>query len=283
MSKENIMIDKLVELAVHEDLGSGDHTSLATIPAGAFGKARLLIKEDGIIAGIDVAAKVFKKIDAEIIFTPILKDGDKVSVGDFAFTIEGKSISLLSAERLALNFLQRMSGIATKTNQLVRLLDGLPTKLLDTRKTTPNMRIFEKEAVRIGGGNNHRFGLFDMILIKNNHVDFAGGVTNALDACFKYLKLNNLNLDIEIEVRDFDELNEAMAIGGFKRIMLDNFTVEAMTQAVQIIDHQFETEASGGITESTLRSYAETGVDFISVGALTHHIKSLDMSLRAVI
>jgi nicotinate-nucleotide pyrophosphorylase (carboxylating) len=283
MSTESFMVDKLIELAVHEDLGSGDHTSLATIPQNAFGKARLLIKEDGIIAGIGVAEKVFKKIDSDIVFTPILKDGDRVSKGEFAFTVEGKSISLLSAERLALNFLQRMSGIATKTDQLVRLLNGLPTKLLDTRKTTPNMRIFEKEAVRIGGGNNHRFGLYDMILIKNNHVDFAGGIQNALDACFKYQKMNNLNLDIEIEVRDFDELNEALTVGGFKRIMLDNFTVEAMKHAVQIIDHQFETEASGGITETTLRSYAETGVDYISVGALTHHIKSLDMSLRAMI
>jgi nicotinate-nucleotide pyrophosphorylase (carboxylating) len=283
MKEENLTINHLIEMAIREDVGAGDHTSLATIPTNASGKAKLLIKEEGIIAGIEVAEIVFKKIDPDVVFTPVLHDGAKVHPGDFAFIVEGKSISLLSAERLALNFLQRMSGIATKTNQLVRLLDGLPTKLLDTRKTTPNMRIFEKEAVRIGGGNNHRFGLYDMILIKNNHVDFAGGVTKAIDASHSYLNSNGLKLDIEIEVRDFDELNEAMLVGGFKRIMLDNFSVDAMRHAVMLIDHQFETEASGGITETTLRSYAETGVDFISVGALTHHIKSLDMSLRAVI
>jgi len=283
MNVNPLFIDDLIRLAVIEDLGAGDHTSLATIPENANGKAMLLVKEDGIIAGIEIASKVFHEIDPGIIFIPLLKDGDKVCNGDVAFTVEGKSVSLLSAERLALNFLQRMSGIATKTNQLVSLLNGLPTKLLDTRKTTPNMRVFEKEAVRIGGGYNHRFGLYDMILIKNNHIDFAGGVIKALEACFKYLKLNKIDIDIEIEVRNLDELNQAISVGGFKRIMLDNFSVEEMRRAVSIIGHQFETEASGGINETTLRAYAETGVDYISVGALTHHIKSLDMSLRAVV
>jgi len=279
---ELLMIDKLIELAIQEDLGSGDHTSLATIPKNALGKATLLINEEGIIAGIDVAAKVFHKIDPEVVFIPMLTDGAPVQKGDVAFIVEGKSISLLSAERLALNFMQRMSGIATKTNQFVRLLDGLPVKLLDTRKTTPNMRIFEKEAVRIGGGYNHRFGLYDMILIKNNHIDFAGGVANALESCMHYLKRNHLDLKIEIEIRDFDELTEAFSFGGFQRIMLDNFSVERLQRAIQLINRQYETEASGGITEATLRSYAETGVDFISVGALTHHINSLDMRLRAL-
>jgi nicotinate-nucleotide pyrophosphorylase (carboxylating) len=283
MNVNPLFVDDLIRLAVIEDLGAGDHTSLATIPENANGKAMLLVKEEGIIAGIEIASKVFQEIDPGIIFIPSLKDGDKVCSGDVAFTVEGKSVSLLSAERLALNFLQRMSGIATKTNQLVSLLNGLPTKLLDTRKTTPNMRVFEKEAVRIGGGYNHRFGLYDMILIKNNHIDFAGGVIKALEACFNYLKLNNIYIDIEIEVRNLEELNQAISVGGFKRIMLDNFSVEEMRLAVSIIGHQFETEASGGINETTLRAYAETGVDYISVGALTHHIKSLDMSLRAVI
>ncbi|NOU47430.1 MAG: carboxylating nicotinate-nucleotide diphosphorylase [Bacteroidales bacterium] len=283
MNVNPLFVDDLIRLAVIEDLGAGDHTSLATIPENANGKAMLLVKEDGIIAGIEIASKVFHEIDPEINFIPLLKDGDKVCNGDVAFTVEGKSVSLLSAERLALNFLQRMSGIATKTNQLVSLLNGLPTKLLDTRKTTPNMRVFEKEAVRIGGGYNHRFGLYDMILIKNNHIDFAGGVIKALEACFKYLKLNKIDVDIEIEVRNLDELNQAISVGGFKRIMLDNFSVEEMRRAVSIIGHQFETEASGGINETTLRAYAETGVNYISVGALTHHIKSLDMSLRAVV
>ena len=283
MISDSESIDTLIELAITEDLGSGDHTSMATIPHTSYGKAKLLIKEAGIIAGISVAHKVFSKIDPEIVFYPIIADGSKVKSGDIGFYVEGKSISLLSAERLALNFLQRMSGIATKTNQLVQLLDGLQTKLLDTRKTTPNMRIFEKEAVRLGGGHNHRFGLFDMILIKNNHIDFAGGVTKALYACRKYLEMNELNLKIEIEVRDFDELSEALVTGGFQRIMLDNFTVDQMQKAISLIEGRFETEASGGITEATLRAYAETGVDFISVGALTHHIKSLDMSLRAMV
>jgi nicotinate-nucleotide pyrophosphorylase (carboxylating) len=279
----DLSIEHLIQLAIKEDIGTGDHTSLATIPQNRQGKAHLLIKEEGILAGIEVARKVFELVDSQIEFDLLMKDGTKIQPGDSGFTVSGKSISLLSAERLALNYLQRMSGIATKTHQLVSLLEGLPTRLLDTRKTTPGMRVFEKEAVRIGGGSNHRFGLYDMILIKNNHVDFAGGIKNALTACRNYIKQNNLDLKIEIEVRDFEELNQAISEGGFDRIMLDNFSVSEMRKAVDIISKQFETEASGGITESTLRDYAETGVDFISVGALTHHIRSLDMSLRAIV
>lgn len=278
----DLSVENLIKLAIKEDIGSGDHTSLATIPQDRYGKAHLLIKEKGILAGVEVARKVFELVDSQIEFNELLKDGTKILPGDSGFTVSGKSISLLSAERLALNYLQRMSGIATKTHHLVALLDGLPTRLLDTRKTTPGMRIFEKEAVRIGGGSNHRFGLYDMILIKNNHVDFAGGVKNALLACRKYIEHNQLDLRIEIEVRDFEELALAISEGGFHRIMLDNFSVENMRKAVDIIGKRFEIEASGGITESTLRAYAETGVDFISVGALTHHIRSLDMSLRAL-
>jgi nicotinate-nucleotide pyrophosphorylase (carboxylating) len=279
----DLSIENLIQLAIKEDIGSGDHTSLATIPQNRQGKAHLLIKEAGILAGVEVARKVFELVDSQIEFNLLLQDGTKILPGDSGFSVSGNSISLLSAERLALNYLQRMSGIATKTHQLVSLLEGLPTRLLDTRKTTPGMRVFEKEAVRIGGGSNHRFGLYDMILIKNNHVDFAGGVQNALMACRNYIELNHLDIKIEIEVRDFEELNQAIIEGGFDRIMLDNFSVPNMRKAVEIIGKRFETEASGGITESTLRDYAGTGVDFISVGALTHHIRSLDMSLRAIV
>ncbi len=275
--------DEWITRAIQEDLGSGDHTSLATIPGGSRGKVKLLVKEAGILAGVEVAKRVFHLIDSKLIFNALMHDGETILPGNNAFTVEGKSVSLLSAERLALNYLQRMSGIATKTHELVSLLNGLPTKLLDTRKTTPGMRLFEKEAVRIGGGMNHRFGLFDMILIKNNHVDFAGGISKALDACRIYLEKNHLDLKIELEVRNFEELNSAIQQGGFQRVMFDNFTVPDMRRAVEIVDRRFETEASGGITEASLRAYAETGVDFISVGALTHHIRSLDMSLRAVI
>ena len=279
----DLSVENLIQLAIREDIGSGDHTSLATIPQNRQGKAHLLIKEAGILAGVEVARKVFELVDSQIEFNLLLQDGTKILPGDSGFSVSGNSISLLSAERLALNYLQRMSGIATKTHQLVSLLEGLPTRLLDTRKTTPGMRVFEKEAVRIGGGSNHRFGLYDMILIKNNHVDFAGGVKNALMACRNYIELNHLDIKIEIEVRDFEELNQAIIEGGFDRIMLDNFSVPNMRKAVEIIGKRFETEASGGITESTLRDYAGTGVDFISVGALTHHIRSLDMSLRAIV
>ncbi len=274
-------IDDIITRALAEDLGDGDHTSQACIPANAKGKARLLVKEPGIIAGIEIARRVFEKVDKNTIFTQILNDGDIIKPGDIAFTVEGNPVSILSSERLALNFMQRMSGIATKTNQMQKLLDGLNTKLLDTRKTTPNLRTIEKMAVKMGGGENHRFGLFDMIMIKDNHVDFSGGIANAINNVKNYLKAKNKDLKIEIEVRNFDELNEVLAIGGINRIMLDNFTPDNLCKAVELIDGRYETEASGGITESTLRIYAETGVDYISVGSLTHHIKSLDLSLKA--
>ena len=275
-------IEEIVAFALSEDLGNGDHTSLATIPASATNRAELLVKEDGVIAGIDVAKEVFRQVDPNLKFVGLLDDGQIVRRGDIAFTLVGKSISILSGERLALNFMQRMSGIATSTRMMVDLLKGLNVKLLDTRKTTPNLRILEKHAVKVGGGNNHRFGLFDMIMIKDNHVDFAGGISEALDATKTYLKEKGLDLKIEIEVRDFNELNKVLEIGGVDRIMLDNFTVDGLRNAIEIINGRFETEASGGITMETIRQYAETGVDYISVGALTHHIKSLDMSLKAV-
>ncbi len=275
-------IDEIVSLALKEDLGNGDHTSQSTIPAEATGRAELLIKEDGVIAGIDVAKEVFRQVDPSLKFVGLLDDGQKVRRGDIAFTVSGRSISILSGERLALNFLQRMSGIATSTQKMTELLKGTNTRLLDTRKTTPNLRMLEKYAVKAGGGHNHRFGLYDMILIKDNHVDFSGGIPQALEATKKYLTEKGLDLKIEIEVRDFNELNQVLGIGGVDRIMLDNFTVDGLRSAIKLIKGRFETEASGGITIDTIRQYAETGVDFISVGALTHHIKSLDMSLKAV-
>jgi len=283
MTNEKKYIQDHIQRAITEDLGDGDHTSLSTIPADAQGIMQLLVRENGIIAGIDIAAQVFQLVDAETQFTPLLKDGQAVKSGDIAFRVEGRVISLLSAERLALNYMQRMSGIATKTAYYVSLLQGLPTRLLDTRKTTPGMRVFEKIAVNIGGGYNHRFGLFDMILIKNNHVDFAGGVRQAIEAANAYLQKSGKNLPIEIEVRNFEELQQALDCGKIQRIMLDNFTPEKLKKAIEKIENRFETEASGGITEQTLYDYAQTGVDYISVGALTHHIKSLDLSLRAVI
>ncbi len=276
------IIESHIVAAIKEDLGNGDHTSLAIIPAEAKGMMQLLVKEAGTIAGLDVAKKVFKLVDPETDFEQLIPDGAAVKTGDIVFRVKGKVVSMLSAERLALNYMQRMSGIATKTAAYKKLLKGLPCILLDTRKTTPGMRIFEKTAVAIGGGANHRFGLFDMILIKNNHVDFAGGITQAVEATQKYLREKKLRLPIELEVRSFLELEEAMRIGGFQRIMLDNFTPVNLKKAVERIDGRFETEASGGITEATIYDYAATGVDFISVGALTHHIKSLDLSLRAI-
>jgi nicotinate-nucleotide pyrophosphorylase (carboxylating) len=276
------IIEQLIHQAIIEDLGDGDHTSLSTIPANARGKARLIIKEDGILAGMPIARKVFHHIDPEIEMKALLRDGAKIKKGDIAFTVEGPSISLLSAERLVLNFLQRMSGIATATWKANQLIKGTRARLLDTRKTTPNMRLFEKYAVLKGGGQNHRMGLFDMILIKDNHVDFAGGINAAIDACHEYLKRKGLNLKIEIEVRNFTELEEVLKHGSVDRIMLDNFSPENLQKAVAIVDGRHETEASGGISFDNLREYAETGVDFISIGALTHHIRSLDMSLKAM-
>ena len=275
-------IDTIIKNAFLEDIQDGDHTSLATIPGHARGKAVLIAKEGGIIAGISVAEKVFQASDPDIIFHPLKKDGDKIIPGDEIFTVSGKSISILTAERLALNFMQRMSGIATATNKIVQLIKGTKTRILDTRKTTPNLRVLEKEAVRLGGGENHRMGLFDMIMIKDNHIDFAGGIMQAIEACHKYLKSNKKDLKIEIEVRDMDELQQVLDYGGINRILLDNFTPEKMKRALQKINGRFETEASGGITIDNIRLYAETGVDFISVGALTHHIKSLDLSLKVI-
>ena len=274
-------IDEIIEKALAEDIGDGDQTSLSTIPKEAKGKAQLLIKEDGILAGVKIAEKVFNKVDKNIVFNVLLKDGEKVKYGDIAFVVEGSSIFLLSAERLALNFMQRMSGIATATGKIVEKLHGLKTKVIDTRKTTPNLRILEKESVVIGGGENHRMGLYDMIMIKDNHVDYAGGISKAIKSAKRYLIENKKDLKIEIEVRNFKELNEVLEIGNIDRIMLDNFSVKDMKKAIQIINGKYETEASGGITIDTIREYAETGVDFISVGALTHQVKSLDMSLKA--
>ena len=275
-------IDDIINEALREDLGDGDHSSLASIPANAQGSAVLIAKESGIIAGIDIARKTFQAEDTSIIIEAIVADGDKVKNGDLILTIEGPSISLLSAERTALNFIQRMSGIATRTRQLVDLLEGLPTRLLDTRKTTPLMRELEKYAVKVGGATNHRFGLFDMIMLKDNHIDLAGGIRQAIEATHRYLKENNKDLKIEVETRNLDEVREVIEVGGIDRIMFDNFSPKLMQEAVALVAGRFETEASGGITESTLRAYAETGVDFISVGALTHHIRSMDLSLKAI-
>jgi nicotinate-nucleotide pyrophosphorylase (carboxylating) len=275
-------IDKIIEEAIIEDIGDGDHTSLATIPADETGKAHLVIKEPGILAGVDIAEMVFSKTDNSLVFQKLISDGSEVRPGDIVFTVEGCSISILSGERLALNFMQRMSGIATYTNKLASLIAGLNTKLLDTRKTTPLLRELEKYSVNVGGGENHRMGLYDMIMIKDNHIDFAGGIVPAIESTKKYLTDKNKNLKIEIEVKNLEELEIVLNHGGIDRIMLDNFTPENLNKAIVIIDGKYETEASGGITEKTIRRYAETGVDYISVGALTHHIKSLDMSLLAV-
>ena len=274
-------IEDIVRMALAEDLGDGDHTSLATVPKNAMGEAVMLAKEDGVLAGLEVAREVFLQIDEEIETDILIKDGSKIKPGDKVMLVKGRSRSLLSAERTALNFVQRMSGIATFTNKIVSKIEGLHTKLLDTRKTTPCNRAVEKLAVKIGGGENHRFGLYDMIMIKDNHVDFAGGIKNAVKATQLYLKQKKKNLKIELEVRNFNELDQAMQIGGIDRVMLDNFTPYELKKALEIIDGKYETEASGGISIETIRVYAETGVDYISVGALTHQIKSLDLSLKA--
>lgn len=281
MEVENL-INSLLELAFAEDIGDGDHTTLCSIPASEVGSSKLLIKEEGILAGVDVAKDVFYKFDPELKVEVFIEDGAQVKPGDVAFVVTGKVQSLLQTERLVLNLMQRMSGIATITNKYVKLLEGTKTKVLDTRKTTPGLRMLEKQAVKIGGGENHRIGLFDMILLKDNHVDFAGGIKNAITRAKQYLKEKNKDLKIEIEVRNFDELNEALNVGGVDRIMLDNFTVEDTRKAVDIVNGRVELESSGGITFETIRDYAVTGVDYVSVGALTHSVKSLDMSLKAV-
>ena len=275
-------LDELIKLWFAEDIGDGDHTTLSSIPADAMGKQQLIIKEEGIVAGIEVAKRVFAAFDPELKMTQYLHDGDRVKPGDVAFVVEGRVQSLLQTERLMLNIMQRMSGVATRTAEYVKLVEGTKCRVLDTRKTTPGLRMLEKEAVRIGGGCNHRIGLFDMILLKDNHVDFAGGISNAIYRAQEYLKEKGKNLKIEIEVRSFDELQEAINTGGIDRIMLDNFSPADTRKAVEIIDGRVEVESSGGITYDTLREYAECGVDVISVGALTHSVKSLDMSFKAV-
>jgi len=275
-------IEKIIQQALSEDLGSGDHTSLACIPENHRGKAVMLAKEDGIVAGTNVAESVFKQIDPFITIELYKQDGEKVRNSDKIMQIEGRTQVILAAERTALNFIQRMSGIATYTRRITEELKGLNTQILDTRKTTPCLRILEKMAVKAGGGTNHRFGLYDMIMIKDNHIDFAGGIEPAIQKTQHYLRKNNLSLKIEIETRNFSEIEQVLSIGGVHRIMLDNFSPDKLREAVKLIDKRFETEASGGITLNTIRRYAETGVDFISVGALTHQIKSLDISLLAV-
>lgn len=265
-----------------EDIGDGDHTTLSTIPADAWGKSQLIIKEDGVLCGVEVAREIFKAFDPELKMTVFIQDGTLVRYGDIAFVAEGKIQSLLQTERLMLNIMQRLSGVATHTHEYQRELEGTKTKVLDTRKTTPGLRMLEKYAVKMGGGENHRIGLFDMILIKDNHVDFAGGITQAISRAKEYLKEKGKDLKIEIEVRNFEELQQVLDFGGINRIMLDNFSIENTRKAVEIINGHYETESSGGITLKNLRQYAECGVDFISVGALTHSVKSLDMSFKAV-
>ena len=273
--------DRLIDLSFSEDIGDGDHTTLCCIPEDAMGKSKLLIKEEGILAGMRIAKEIFHRFDPTMEVEQFMEDGAHVKPGDVAMIVTGKVRSLLQTERLMLNVMQRMSGIATMTAKYVKRLDGTNTRVLDTRKTTPGMRMLEKEAVKIGGGVNHRIGLFDMILLKDNHVDFAGGIANALDRCAAYQKEKGLNLKVEIECRSFDDIRQVMEHGGADRIMLDNFSVEDTKKAVELIDHRFETESSGGITYDTLRDYAECGVDYISVGALTHSVKGLDMSFKA--
>jgi len=277
-----LTIDQIIEYALQEDIGDGDHTTLSTVPAEKRGKMALFVKEDGVLAGVNLARQIFHHFNPDISMQIILQDGSAIKKGDIAFLVEGPVQSLLTCERLVLNFMQRLSGIATQTNKMVQILDGTQTRILDTRKTTPLLRELEKMAVRIGGGHNHRFGLFDMVLIKDNHVDFAGGITQALNQARKYLDEKKLDLEIEIEVRNMEELAEALNCGIASRVLIDNFSPEKMKEAVAFVNGRVTTEASGGITLDNLRQYAETGVDFISSGALTHHIKSLDLSLKAL-
>jgi nicotinate-nucleotide pyrophosphorylase (carboxylating) len=277
-----MLLSELIQNALKEDIGTGDHSSLAAIPKDAKGKMKLLAKENGIIAGIEVAKEVLKQVDCSILMQCFKNDGDTISVGEVVFVLEGPARSMLTAERTLLNFLQRMSGIATVSKQYADAVKDTNTKILDTRKTTPNLRELEKYAVKIGGSENHRFGLYDMIMLKDNHIDFAGGIEKAIDATHEYLKKNNLNLKIEIETRTLEEVQRVVNHGKIDRIMLDNFTPENIKAALQLIDGKYETEASGGITLKNIKEYAETGVDYISIGALTHHIKSLDLSLKFI-
>lgn len=281
MKTNEELIDELLDLSFAEDVGDGDHTTLSTIPADAMGRSRLIIKQKGILSGVETARKVLSKVDPSIRMEVLIKDGSEVDKGDIAFITEGPIRSLLIAERTMLNIMQRMSGVATMTRRYQDELKGLHTRVLDTRKTTPGMRILEKEAVKTGGGTNHRIGLFDMILIKDNHIDFAGGIEKAIDRARQYCKDNGKNLKIEVEVRSLDDIRRVMEHGGVDRIMFDNFTPELTKEAVKLVDGKYETESSGGITLENLRAYGEAGVDFISVGALTHSVKGLDMSFKA--
>lgn len=280
MNKE--IIDLFIKNSIAEDVGDGDHTSLSTIPLGTQGKAKLLVKEKGVLAGVALAVEIFNQIDPTLQIEIMIEDGQEVTPGNIAFIVSGSTHAILLAERLVLNCMQRMSGIATKTNRIVKLLEGCKTKALDTRKTTPGLRYLEKWAVRIGGGVNHRIGLYDMILIKDNHVDYAGGIGNAIHQANNYLKRTGKQLQIEIEVRNIEELNEVLAVGQIDRIMLDNFDLPTLTKAVELVNGRFLTEASGGIVEANVRDYAACGVDYISMGELTHSVKSLDLSLKAV-
>ena len=277
---DNPLIDAVIDIAFKEDIGDGDHTTLSCIPHELEGRARLLVKQDGILCGVELAKKIFAKFDPTLKMTQYLHDGDAIKKGDVAFIVEGKTISILQTERLVLNFMQRLSGIATQTHEYVKLLEGTGTKILDTRKTTPGLRLLEKYAVKVGGGENHRIGLYDMILIKDNHIDYAGGVTAAITKTKEYLKAKGKNLKIEVEARTLDEIKEILNFN-VDRILIDNFTPEETKTAVALINGKCKTESSGGITKESIRAYAEAGVDYISVGALTHHISSLDLSLKA--
>ena len=279
---DKTIVHEFIVKSLAEDVGDGDHTSLATIPANTQGKAKLLVKEDGILAGVELAVEIFKQIEPEVKISLLMHDGETIKKGDIVFNVQGSSHSILKAERLVLNCMQRMSAIATQTHDIVESLKGTNTQILDTRKTTPGFRYFEKWAVKIGGGVNHRFGLYDMILIKDNHVDYSGGIANAITNAKNYLSQKHKTLDVEIEVRNLKELDEVLETGGVQRIMLDNFSLPDLKKAVSIIDGRYITEASGGITAQNVRDYAECGVDYISIGALTHSVKSLDLSLKAV-
>lgn len=276
-------IKHLIQMTLAEDIGDGDHSSMSCIPIEVQGEMKLLVKQDGILCGVDVAREVLRQVDDTIRMEQFMQDGDAIRKGDIVFKLHGSAQKMLTAERTVLNFMQRMSGIATTTHEYVEMVKDTSVTLLDTRKTTPNMRIFEKYAVEVGGAQNHRFGLFDMMMLKDNHIDFAGGIEKAIDAAVAYQKAHGLNLKIEVETRSLEDVRRVLAHGGAHRIMFDNFTPAQVREGVQLVNHQMETEASGGITNETLHDYAETGVDFISIGAFTHHIASLDLSLKTVI